>query len=148
MERWSVYAYHTWRPIDQLSLHGGISYDHVKYPENVRSIPMSDSENTVERVLPKIGFVWNPDKRTAIRGAYTRSLGGASLEQSVRIEPTEVAGFNQAFAVLCLKRWQAEMQGRGSRRITFRWNASSERTLTPQWEESFYIRQFQGRAGQ
>ena len=97
MERWSIYLYDSWRPVDELTLQGGIVYEHLRYPENVRSIPMSDAEATIERFLPKAGFVWTPDERTAFRGAYTRSLGGASLEQSIRIEPTQVAGFNQAF---------------------------------------------------
>ncbi|MGZ8898828.1 MAG: TonB-dependent receptor domain-containing protein [Limisphaerales bacterium] len=97
ISRWSIYLYESWRPIDELTIQGGIVYEHLQYPENVRSIPMSDSEISVERFLPKAGIVWTPDKRTALRGAYTRSLGGASLEQSIRIEPTQVAGFNQAF---------------------------------------------------
>jgi len=32
-----------------------------------------------------------------VRAAYTRSLGGVSFDQSFRLEPTQVAGFNQAF---------------------------------------------------
>ena len=32
-----------------------------------------------------------------IRGAYTRSLGGVGIEQSYRLEPTQVGGLNQAF---------------------------------------------------
>jgi Flp pilus assembly protein TadD len=96
-ERLGIYLYDSFRPLDQLTIEGGIVYEHLKYPENIRTVPMSDAESTMERFLPKAGFVWTPGKGTALRGAYTRSLGGASLEQSVRIEPTEVAGFNQAF---------------------------------------------------
>ena len=35
-----------------------------------------------------------------MRFAYTRSLGGVSFDQSVRLEPSQVAGFNQAFRSL------------------------------------------------
>jgi len=34
---------------------------------------------------------------TTVRFAYTRSLGGVSFDQSVRLEPSQVAGFLQAF---------------------------------------------------
>ncbi len=97
MERIDLYAYETWRPIDSLSLIGGLSYNWLKAPDNLRSPPMNEEEQSLERVLPKAGFVFRPENKTVIRGAYTRSLGGASLDQSVRIEPTQVAGFNQAF---------------------------------------------------
>jgi hypothetical protein len=32
-----------------------------------------------------------------VRGAYTRALGGVSFDESIQLEPTEVAGFNQVF---------------------------------------------------
>ena len=35
-----------------------------------------------------------------MRGAYTRSMGGLYFDNSVRLEPTHVAGFNQAFRSL------------------------------------------------
>jgi hypothetical protein len=38
-----------------------------------------------------------PAKKTTLRGSYTRSLGGVTVDQSYRLEPTEIAGFNQAF---------------------------------------------------
>ena len=35
-----------------------------------------------------------------MRGIYTRSLGGVSLDESYRLEPTQLAGFPQAFRTL------------------------------------------------
>jgi hypothetical protein len=35
-----------------------------------------------------------------VRGVYTRSLGGVSIDESYRLEPTELAGFPQAFRSL------------------------------------------------
>jgi hypothetical protein len=32
-----------------------------------------------------------------VRGAYAQALGGVSFDQSFRLEPTHVAGFNQAY---------------------------------------------------
>jgi hypothetical protein len=45
-------------------------------------------------------LVWQPWTDAVVRAAYTRSLGGVSLEDSVRIEPTLVGGFNQALRTL------------------------------------------------
>jgi hypothetical protein len=53
--------------------------------------------STASQVSPKAGVVWSPSKDTDFRGIYTKSLGGESLDSSVRLEPTQIAGFNQAF---------------------------------------------------
>lgn len=96
-ERQSLYAYDTWRPFPGLSLTGGISYDRLSYPTDYRNPPILDSESSRSRVSPKAGFIWNPVGNLAFRGAYTRSLGGVSFDESVRLEPNQVAGFNQVF---------------------------------------------------
>jgi hypothetical protein len=44
--------------------------------------------------------IWTPAKNTTVRAAYFRGLGGVSLDQSVRLEPSQVAGFNQAYRSL------------------------------------------------
>jgi len=44
--------------------------------------------------------VWTPTASTTLRAAYSRSLGGVSYDQSFRLEPSQVAGFNQAFRSL------------------------------------------------
>jgi tetratricopeptide (TPR) repeat protein len=94
--RWSIYGYHHWEIVNHLLLVGGLSYEQLIFPENFRSAPMMEGQEEVDRFLPKAGFISNW-KNTSIRGAYTRSLAGASLDQSFRLEPTQVAGFNQAF---------------------------------------------------
>jgi outer membrane receptor protein involved in Fe transport len=96
-ERQTVYAYDTWRPFPGLSLTGGISYDRLSYPTDYRNPPILDSESSRSRVSPKAGFIWNPVGKLTFRGAYTRSLGGVSFDESVRLEPNQVAGFNQVF---------------------------------------------------
>ena len=96
-ERQSLYAYNTWHPLAGLWLTGGISYDRLIYPTDYRNSPILDSESSRSRVSPKAGFIWNPVGRLTFRGAYTRSLGGVSFDESVQLEPNQVAGFNQVF---------------------------------------------------
>jgi outer membrane receptor protein involved in Fe transport len=50
----------------------------------------------VNQFSPKAGFIWTPFERTTIRGGYARYLGGVTFEQSFMLEPTQVAGINQA----------------------------------------------------
>jgi Tfp pilus assembly protein PilF len=96
-KRFSVYGYHQWQIIEPLQLIGGVTYDWMSYPENFRSAPISENETTTDQVSPKAGLIWTPLDGTAFRFAYTRSLAGASLDQSYQLEPSQVAGFVQSF---------------------------------------------------
>ena len=96
-ERLSVYAYHHWEILDPFRLIGGVSYDTITFPENFRDAPLSESTETVDQISPKGGAIWTPARNTTIRAAYTRSLSGATLDQSFQLEPSQVAGFNQLF---------------------------------------------------
>ncbi len=96
-ERQSVYVYDIWRPIRGLSLTGGLSYDHLGYPSDYRNPPITSEESSRSRFSPKAGVIWNPMGNLVLRGAYTQSLGGVSFDESVQLEPNQVAGFNQVF---------------------------------------------------
>ena len=96
-ERVSVYGYHHWELHKTLLLVGGVSYDHLEYPVNHRFAPLRRGEDENEQISPKGGIIWTPLKGSTLRAGYTRSLGGVSFDQSFRLEPTQVAGFNQAF---------------------------------------------------
>ena len=100
LNRVSAYAYEHWQPVDWFRLIGGVSYDRLEYPVNIDTSPISNQQQTKDRVSPKAGFLWSPLDDTHIRGIYTRSLGGVFFDQSVRLEPTQIAGFNQAFRSL------------------------------------------------
>ena len=100
LERVSVYAYDHWRLADPLLLIGGVSYDYLTFPLNHRSSPILNQEETNDQVSPKAGLVWTLSKNSALRGSYTRSLGGVSYDQSFRLEPTQIAGFTQAYRSL------------------------------------------------
>src|SRR5207249_5044659 len=94
------YAYYHLQPAEPaLPLHfiAGLSYDRVMFPANFRFAPISSQEKTVDRVSPKAGLIWTPGKNTTIRAAWSRSLGGASIVQSFQLEPSQIAGFNQAW---------------------------------------------------
>jgi tetratricopeptide (TPR) repeat protein len=96
-QRVGVYGYHSWRVTGSLQLIAGLAYDQLRYPENFRFAPVSESEETIDQVSPKAGIIWTPARHTTVRAAYSRSLGGASFDQSFRLEPPQVAGFNQAY---------------------------------------------------
>jgi outer membrane receptor protein involved in Fe transport len=96
-DRLSLYGYGHWQMTSQLRLIAGLTYDWMRYPENFRAAPLSERRRESDLVAPKVGLIWNPFKHTALRAAWGRSLGGVSLDQSFRLEPSQVAGFNQAW---------------------------------------------------
>jgi len=100
LDRFSIYAYEHWQVLDSLQLIGGVTYDHLHFPRNIDTAPISDAEESKDQVSPKAGILWSPWKDTHLRAAYTRSLGGVFFDQSVRLEPVQVAGFNDAFRSL------------------------------------------------
>jgi hypothetical protein len=99
-QRANAYAYYLWRVVEPLQVTVGLAYDHLRYPENFRSPPTSGAERVVDQFSPKAGLIWTPDRRTTLRSAYARSLGGVSYDQSFQLEPSQVAGFNQAYRSL------------------------------------------------
>jgi len=96
-KRYSVYGYHQWQVFDPLQLIGGLAYDRVSFPENFQTAPVSGIEQTVDQISPKAGLILTPLDGTTFRFAYTRSLAGASLDQSYQLEPSQVAGFIQSY---------------------------------------------------
>jgi tetratricopeptide (TPR) repeat protein len=97
LQRLNAYGYYEWQILEPLRLTAGVSYDRLYFPRNIDSPPLTDAQVTEDQVSPKAGLIWTPWKYTTIRGAYTRSLGGLFYDNSVRLEPTQVGGFNQAF---------------------------------------------------
>ena len=99
-ERIAAYGYLTIEPVDRLWLTGGLTYDTVRFPQNFRHPPVFSGEDRRSQVSPKAAIVWNPVAPVTVRGIYTRSLGGVSLDESYRLEPTQLAGFPQTFRSL------------------------------------------------
>jgi outer membrane receptor protein involved in Fe transport/Flp pilus assembly protein TadD len=109
--RESIYACDYWRPVAPLTLIGGLSYDRLEYPLNYRIPPLTPDTTTHDQLSPKAGVVWNVLPRTTLRGTYTRSLGGVSFDQSFRLEPSQLAGFVQAFRSLAPESVVGEVSG-------------------------------------
>jgi outer membrane receptor protein involved in Fe transport/Tfp pilus assembly protein PilF len=99
-ERLSAYAYYHWRPLLGLQFTAGLGYDHLTFPRNVDLPPVTSGEADRDLVAPRLGILWSPFDRTHLRAAWTRSLGGLYFDDSVRLEPSQVAGFTQAFRSL------------------------------------------------
>jgi tetratricopeptide (TPR) repeat protein len=95
--RWSFYGYHTWELWPRVRLTAGLAYDRVRYPENFRFAPLSGRSETRERLSPKAALHWGVHPRVSVRGIYAQSVGGLSYDESVRLEPVQLAGFSQSF---------------------------------------------------
>ena len=99
-DRVSCYLYDQWQLCPSFQLQGGIAYDRVDYPANLDSVPVRSGQKSADQVSPKLGFIWECRTNTHLNGAWTRSLGGDYYDQSVRLEPTQWGGLNQAFRSL------------------------------------------------
>jgi tetratricopeptide (TPR) repeat protein len=100
VDRYSVYLYDMWQVFRSLHVTVGVAYDHVKYPEHHENPPLAPGEDSLQRLSPKAGVMWTPFDATTVRAAYTRSIGGVLFENSLRLEPTIVGGFNQTYRSL------------------------------------------------
>ena len=94
------YVYDFYQIARPLRLVAGFSYDHLTHPQNSESPPLSPGRQTESLLAPKVGFLLTAWRDGVLRGAYTKSLGGLFFDNSVRLEPTQIAGFNQAFRSL------------------------------------------------
>ena len=111
LERASLYGYDHWRPVSWALLTTGITYDHLTQPDNFRIAPFAEGESSRNLVSPKFGLTLTPWNGGVVRGAFTRSLGGVSFDQSFRLEPVQVAGFNQSFRGLIPEALQGSVAG-------------------------------------
>jgi len=109
--RAAAYFYDIWQPLNSLELSGGITYDWVDYPINVSAPPFAAGQLQKERYSPKVGLRWTPLPRTQFRAAWTRSLGGVFYDNSVRLEPVQVAGFTQAYRSLTPESFSGNVPG-------------------------------------
>lgn len=96
-ERISLYAYNILHVSRSLSLTAGVVWDSIEYPENFRSVPINGKQAALDRVSPKLGFTFLPWRGAVLRGAYTEGVSGATFDESIRLEPTQVAGFLQSY---------------------------------------------------
>jgi len=100
LERFDGYGYYQWRPVSELRLTAGLSYDQLTYPGNVDLPPVQSDRERRAVVGPKLGFTAQPWRGGWLRGAWSRSLGGLFFDNSIRLEPAQVAGATSAFRSL------------------------------------------------
>ncbi len=98
--RWVAYAYYTRELIKGLHATAGLAYDYQETPSNISIPPVTDELDKFSGLLPKAGLVWTPNDDLTIRLGYARSVGGPTFDESVRLEPTQVAGFVQSYRTL------------------------------------------------
>lgn len=96
-QRITLYGYDYWSLTPQLTLIGGVTWDHIDHPENFRNPPVSDGSRTDEQLSGKFGFTYEPSRYFMLRGLYTEALGGVTFDASIRLEPVQLAGLNQAY---------------------------------------------------
>ncbi len=136
-ERQSLYAYDFFKPAPWVTLIAGVSWDHIEHPENFRNPPVSDRTVTAERVNGKFGFTLAPSRWFTVRGVYSEGLGGVTFDESVRLEPTQLAGFNQAFRTVISE----DIAGSVEAPVYKNWGLSIEGELPTRtwWGASFNI---------
>ncbi len=103
LERANGYAYWQVRPWNWIRAWAGVSYDHLEYPGNADLAPVATggSDGSSRSLLaPKVALALLPWKGAEVRAAFTRSLGGLYFDDSMRLEPGQIAGFGQSFRSL------------------------------------------------
>ena len=100
LERINLYFYDILQVAPWLSITAGVTYDWLSYPDNFRSPPINDRQRDLDKASPKVGFILQPARGTVLRGSYAQAISGASFDESVRLEPTQIAGFTQAYRTL------------------------------------------------
>lgn len=99
-QRWVAYAYYTRELVHGLWATAGLTYDWQEYPLNSSIAPATNDLEESSEFLPKAALVWTPNDELTFRLGYARSIGGATIDESVRLEPTQIAGFIQSFRTL------------------------------------------------
>jgi Flp pilus assembly protein TadD len=93
LDRFSAYAYYYYELTEKLTAYMGASVDALHYPQNTEIPPVTPLEESDVQVSPKVGLRYEPFEHTTLRAAYSQSLGGVFFDQSIRLEPTQMAGF-------------------------------------------------------
>lgn len=96
-QRSGLYLYDYWKVVPALTLIGGVTWDAIDHPDNFRNPPLNDTQREDQRLSGKFGFSYEPTPLFTLRGAAAEGLGGLSFDESVRLEPSQLAGFNQAY---------------------------------------------------
>ena len=122
LERSGLYVYDQLRIAEPVCLTAGLSYDRQTQPRNMWLAPVTSGSIPVDQVSPKAGLVITPWKNGTLSAAYTRSLSGVSLEQSLRLEPSQVGGLNQAYRGLMPETFSGIVPGQEMEGVGVTWD--------------------------
>lgn len=95
--RTGLYLYDYWKVLPTLTAIGGVAWDTINHPDNFRNPPVNTDQKSDQNVGGKLGFTYQLSKKVTFRGLAAEGLGGLSFDESVRLEPAQLAGFNQAY---------------------------------------------------
>lgn len=95
--RTGLYLYDYWKVLPSLTAIGGVAWDTINHPDNFRNPPVNTDQESDRNLGSKLGFTYQPAKTVTLRGIAAEGLGGLSFDESVRLEPAQLAGFNQAY---------------------------------------------------
>ncbi len=109
-DRITLYGYDYWSVTPQLTLIGGVTWDHIDHPENFRRAPVSAASRTDSKLSGKFGFTYEPSRYFMLRGLYSEALGGVTFDESIRLEPVQLAGFNQAYRTVISESLQGSVE--------------------------------------
>ncbi|MDP4610796.1 MAG: TonB-dependent receptor [Opitutales bacterium] len=141
--RWSAYGYINHELDNNLTLIAGLTYEHIDFADGLLSAPRTDSRQKEGLFSPKLGFVWQLKDNLTLRGAWSRSMSGYSIEDQLRLEPSQVAGLASTYRSLVPTQVTGTMAGGTNDSFTLNLNAEfSERTFGT--IEAFYG-QFSGK---
>ncbi len=98
--RITAYLYGLWSPVDRLTLTLGSSFESISYPYNADILPLSGDIRSRESATPKIGLNYDVSSSIQLRGFYSEYATGLYFDNSFSIQPTQIAGFNQAYRSL------------------------------------------------
>ena len=98
--RWSAYAYYTRDVTDRLSLIGGLGLEGIDFADGLQSTARTTSRKEKELFSPKLGVIWQMHDDWVLRAAASRSLSGYSIEDQLRLEPSQIGGLVSSYRSL------------------------------------------------
>ncbi len=96
-ERIAIYSQFSHAFSDRFTVVAGLKYDSILYPDGLQSLPRATQSQTESQLSPQLGFLWQISPDWLLRGAYARSMNGFRIEDSLRLEPSNIAGLTTAY---------------------------------------------------
>ena len=96
------YLYSNMKPLDNLNITMGLSYDKYNNNQRFKKSPSGkivvdrDEGADVNEINPKLGFIWKANEYLSFRGAAFQTVKSAIVDNQI-LQPSQIAGFNQFF---------------------------------------------------